>query len=269
MKLKRLLEYDKSPVTMNVDKTSDEDKKFSKISDYIKKHRGDELGVGYFAIVYDKPGSVNTVIKTGDSDFMNGRFYDPYLDFIIKLMENPRAYNNPFLPQIFSIKLDCVSYEGKGYDAFDDCKYVIEMEKLEPLDPTDDQTWHKEKIRNNLVNDQNDSISQIILMLSRLTNLTPEEYLDRVFSVFDTHMKIGVRHIWKGVMERLFHPYMTTPSREMKTKEPVYITNKQLLEAIRLLSRHGKGLDIDMHYNNVMIRRSRYGLQLVITDPFS
>jgi len=50
-----------------------------------------------------------------------------------------------------------------------------------------------------------------------------------------------------------------------------YIKDDQLVDAIKKLKdyRNKYWVDLDLHQNNVMIRRTPYGPQLVFTDPFS
>ena len=261
MKLKSLLEYDKPEFSVSRRDVKD----YKEIDDYVKAHGGKKLGSGVFAVVYDKSDAVQTVIKRGVTGFKDGRFGDGYLTFILELMKDSRASDNHFLPQIFSVKIDCSNYVmGSTL-----CKYIVEMEKLEAIEKFyDSKEFELDRVLSAINSDPQSHFSQVILMLSKLTNAKPESLIKYVVGkvkeandIDGDNRKVGLYEIWT-VIEKLIHKMIIN-----RPPGGIKITDKRLLEAIELLKKY-QDRALDLHMENVMLRRSPYGLQLVISDPF-
>lgn len=258
MKLTRLLEYDRRPIKPEYDHKEDEDSD-DPLLDYIEQFGGEKIGDGQYAVAVDKPGDVNTIIKHGKIKIFPDlkTFDDPYVDFVTKLMNDRRAQDNPFLPQFYSIKFKRVRE--------DIYSYAVEMEKLEHMLPEEEltSTITVDEALAELKNRPQSQLSQMITMLSNLINLSKEELIKAADDKFYHQHYFYVSYLWAVIQDEI--------GRKVhgKAGSNVKITNKRFLEAIMLLKRYfHEGMSLDIHANNVMIRRTPYGPQLVITDPY-
>lgn len=192
---------------------------------------GDE---GSYATAYSsktEPGTIKKVVQ--QSDIRN----DAYYHYIQTLAKNQRYTANPYFPKIFDIHV----YE----DLLGTHSYVVEMERLHPLNSlSDEEVW---TIGRNLFDGF-------------------DNFAHRVQPTSDAIAKL-ITHIMSG----RFYPSKNKPGSARhrmidNVKDPKL---KQALLLIRDLYRKNRNYFIDTHTDNIMVRRGRFTPQLVLTDPIA
>jgi hypothetical protein len=199
------------------------------------------LGTGYQAIAYTHKKFPNSVIKTIN---IKGED-DPAYQFILTCKDHPE---NPFFPKIYTVK---------HYDTAESTQYQrdllyadIDKEDIPPQTQKEHLIVVMEKLYP--LRGDNEELSlrllkQVGILPTDLTNLeqsglgkidTPFRAMNRLFKTPDTRRK-------------LFHQ-----SRNVQFKQAL-----QILEPLFVK------YDSDIHFNNMMLRHSLQGPQLVFLDP--
>ena len=181
---------------------------------------------------------------TNDPHMVNKKSFDPikdletndgYFYYINKISESGIADGNPYFPRVYDVN---VYRDSTGKATFD-----AKIEKLEHSD-----------------------------------NLSEEELLlvaNHCFKDFEDAMKR--KAAYGGTLERKI------PTKKLLILKTIsmllydslrhqgYVKDPMLADAMKFIDelyRKNKKVDEDLHEDNFMFRRGRYGLQLVITDPF-
>lgn len=205
--------------------------------DWNEREKG--RGVGRYSVV--KPGSdphtVKKSSKTPGMDMMDG--YWKFIDYVIKY----KLWENPHFPRVYSIK--------KIKDSTGDIMFRGEIEKLEPLKG---------------------------LRFDEIKHLYEKIFgLDELPSLMKNTKGLGKEELAKLYIDR----FAKDISQTAKGIVPNWIVDESFKNAIEILKKikekekssgekaiRGKGFIYDIHSENIMVRRTPYGLQLVFTDPF-
>lgn len=174
------------------------------------------------------PGrKTNTVIKVARVDSPK----DGYIEFIREVLNNP---HNPFFPRIYNAKLYLPEQS-------DDYYFVVEMEKLRPLmsDQLKDAAPH---------------------ILSQL-HVDFEKFIQETGLLKKHEQRSGLDQRIGSVLDKIF----SNPQLLGKIRK--HTNNEQLAEAISAYMRLLKNHQHDMHEENIMVRLTNVGPQLVFTDP--
>lgn len=154
---------------------------------------------------------------------------DAYWDFVDLILRN-KLWENPYFPRIYK-KTSLKGANDTGHSS-------VEMEKLESI--------------------ENASKDEILPMLRKTLNKTGREYVAKASK------SSRKRSAWAD-------SFALVLDMAIETGNVSYIKDEELIKALKILHRHGKktGALPDLHSENIMGRRTPYGLQLVLADPFS
>lgn len=160
----------------------------------------------------------------------NDEFIDVYKEYIKGVVFLKLAQRNPYFPRV---------YEFRTIDTKDGQDYDFEIEKL---------------IHYNMV-----SVEEFYVMVKHMFGK-------------DIVQELGPpsHHSSKSICEFI----CTEFSKFIETNKEIFIKDEQLLSALKILKSMDKkftkdGSFLDLHEENVMFRRTPFGIQLVFTDPFA
>ncbi len=212
------------------------------ITGILKSKQLQHLGTGVQAIAYQHKKHPNTVIKTIQ---LSGGMNDTVLAFV-RLCINHK--DNPFFPKIYTAKIfnsaDLTASEREvlyqdidSYDSPPDKKelvLVLVMERLFPIHTPDNV-------------DSAIGLLQTLKVLPDDLSTLPLNMLD----VEDPLFSVKV-------------PFKTAKGRQFLMKNS---DNPKFVQALRLLEPLFRKGHADLHRQNIMIRRTGIGPQLVLADP--
>jgi hypothetical protein len=247
MKLVEILDpIDTSKQAQNIKDTIDN------LVDVVKAK---ELGAGAYGVVYTNPNDPGTVTKVSRGMMLDDleRGGDAYLQYITELAKFRELTGNPYLPRIYSIKF--YNDQRKDTKPWQRIKYVVELEKLQPL------------INQKLQQDQEGEHSYKAQVLAMA---------DKMFSGFEEAFGKGSLYdITNRLVDQFkFHLGVERSSATNPEFQQLQIKDKNLKQAFDVLQRvknqaTKRHVFFDINAGNLMIRRTPYGLQLVITDPLA
>lgn len=200
----------------------------------LTKERGKKLGSGAYGTAYDLPGPVGKVVKIGSTEGQ-----EPTNDGYLKWAENVFEMPNPFFPQIERVAVYDNRIKSKKYT------YHAVMEKLVPNTKiTEDEALY---------------------LLNRYLNFNPSPELQRGFTEKAKLLKVSLSAQYMRFFAETIRDLVKglTPAN-VTIKDPNLIRAINLMKAI-----HKQGFMLDLHRGNIMFRRTPYGVQPVITDPFN
>ena len=200
------------------------------------------LGSGAFATAYKHKKNPYDVVKGSKAQ----KAPDGFVSFHDALSKDEDAQSNPYFPRF----RDMSKYHGQN----DRQSYIARMEPLEPYV----KLSHKE--RQMLVN-----------------KLFGEHGIDIINHYFEDENRKHAK--WRGPDptrenfpgEKLAWAVQNALENDTWADELRWqIEDKKFLKAIEFLQDAAKKYeyDLDMHYNNLMVRRTSVGPQLVFNDPF-
>lgn len=195
-------------------------------------------GVGRFSTV--KPGSdPHTVKKSSKSpnhDMIDG--YWRFIDYVARY----QLWENPHFPRVYNIK--------KIKDQSGDMMLRGEIEKLESLE--------------DLRMDEIKHLYQKIYGLENMPSLgqnTKGLGRSEVKDLYLKRLATDVQHSVKGLgNQKIEEESFKNAVKILKMIKKRESTSKDKIRSL--------GFIYDIHYGNIMARRTPYGLQLVFTDPF-
>lgn len=197
-----------------------------------------QLGRGMFASVYERPSRPGTVVKLARVNDKNKDGYYSYINKVAKAAES-----NPFLPRIYSAKfIEDKRNEGQGY-------FAVEMEKLHPLSSMDDNMLIA--IGNNIWPKFEQHVQLLLKMFRGEVDddgrlITPHEH---------------IQHALADIINDLIHGINIPDVNNRKLNQALDYINQILAADPKLFG--------DVHHENVMVRLTPAGPQLVITDPIA
>jgi len=206
----------------------------------------DELGSGFFGTVYDEPKSKTGVgtarkVSTFDRDEMTA---DGYYAYINKIIDLKNETNNPYLPQVYDAKV--VKPKSVGSEPY----FELELEKLskwEDLSGNQLRAILEKMLDESFENEK--KLQDVLKFLGHSgASDTSDEWLMYVILYF---IRLTIKNPNFSLMG-------------MKIRDPQLL---EVTDMLRYLSKSGYGMDL--HDQNIMVRNSKYGPQLVITDPLS
>lgn len=195
----------------------------------------DDPSVGRYSQVKPDENDPHMVNKKSFDPIQDLEKRDGYFYYINKISESGIADGNPYFPRIYDVN---IFKDSTGKATFD-----AKIEKLE----------------------RGDSLSEEELLL----------VASHCFKDFDSAMQR--KSAYGGTLERKI------PTKKLLILKTIsmllydslrhqgYVKDPLLAEAMKFIDdlyRKNKHIDEDLHEDNFMFRRGRYGLQLVITDPF-
>lgn len=206
-----------------------------RIKEIFGKAPVERLGKGYFAVTFtddpDQPGTVRKVVAGSDHDisYSGGRTIEDVKDdgYIQFLIAAAKGGKLDENPYFPKIYSIVVKELDKGMVV-----YAVDMERLTPL--------------------KNLRLPELKAIADRVFG---EKMADELFAEFKTP---------KEAREELASHF---DDILYGTADLKYIKDPHLKEALKIVKRLGKKTTIDLHDENIMVRRGPYGNQLVITDP--
>lgn len=193
------------------------------------------LGAGAFGSAIQNQSSP-TVMKV--SRGTNNLDNDGYYQYVSRLGKHDAMASNPYFPKIYKIKVFANSGEQPADNQHKRMKYFyfVEMERLDPLSKSSEEEilYFYEKIAGRRPSER------AIAQLHRDKNLFVNDYLNEV-----------IGHLAQRVPANVDDPLM-----------------RQALLFIKNIIRDGHGR-FDLHYGNIMVRRTSVGPQLVFSDPMA
>lgn len=211
----------------------------------LEKTQG-ELGSGFFGTVYDEPESKTGVgtarkVSTFDRDEMTA---DGYYAYINKIMDLKNETNNPYLPQVYDAKV--VKPKSAGSEPY----FELELEKLSKWEDLSGNQLRA--ILEKMLDESFENESKLLDVLKFLGHSGASDTIDEWIMYIILYF---IRNTIKNPNFSLMG---------MKIRDPQLL---EVTDMLRYLSKSGYGMDL--HDQNIMVRNSKYGPQLVITDPLS
>lgn len=200
-----------------------------------------QSGGGSFADVYTHKKRPGSVIKVGKYSTDTPE-QDAYLSYINLLVTDDRMASNPYFPRVYDVKVYPYDEEFSRTKAHLG-EYVIELEKLEHMDVL--STDELNSLSNRIFKDWKRDGPHIAK--SQFSHL-PSAW--RLQAALVYMMREAVMHFHGEEMEQ-------------------YVRDPKFAEAALLVREliNRRHIVDDLHINNVMVRRTSVGPQLVITDP--
>jgi len=258
MKVSQLLEYQFpkiQKVNVRKDKQPTAYRGFhsgAPIPKHMEKDKDTEhLGSGTFSAAYHNPKKsphdVRKVSKQMDRHEIDGFFF-----YMQGLEDNPDN-TNPYFPRFREIKIYTDEHKNRENHIFaderkDTLTYSVKMEKLYPL---------RELSRE----EENAMLSRIVgtNWIDIVTGAVPGK--ERLAFILNSQEKADYGRVLYLIKLLLHEPEAIEDD----------IQDADLLRATRWLKEFQRtaSLSFDVHGENLMVRKTPYGPQLVITDPFS
>ena len=211
----------------------------------LEKTQG-ELGSGFFGTVYDEPESktgVGTARKVSafDRDEMTA---DGYYAYINKIMDLKNETNNPYLPQVYDAKV--VKPKSVGSEPY----FELELEKLSKWEDLSGNQLRAilEKMLDESFENEKKLLDVLKFLGYSVASDTIDEWLMYIILYF---IRLTIKNPNFSLMG-------------MKIRDPQLL---EVTDMLRYLSKSGYGMDL--HDQNIMVRNTKYGPQLVITDPLA
>lgn len=216
---------------------------------------------GAFSTVVNAPGAVEKVVKFGKSAREEAQS-DGYLAWLEQIHNNP----NPFFPVIDKLKIypqQEISMDQDRPDKVKRQQYQVRMEKLQPLSGLSER--------------------EAQYVLSRYFGVDLNDHQKQLIQKHIETFPEGRRPGGGEIMASMVAEILDDIVRENGCGEIQYflggkivpvipcvsVKDDNLKEAIAIMKKmKQQGYLPDIHYNNIMVRRSPYGPQPVITDPF-
>ncbi len=193
------------------------------------------LGGGVYSHVYDLPKETNSVLKVARHPRNR-----PDKDGYVKYLEHIVGLDNPYFPVVDELK-HFVSDDGMNH-------MTVKLEKLHPI--------HKLSYED--VQSVFSRIFQRPLEQQELKQITNQLILPTTQKSYETKGEL-----WSHALATFLENAISDRATFDKIQDP------QLQEAIIELKRIYKmNYELDIHNENIMCRRTPYGIQLVFTDPF-
>jgi len=197
------------------------------------------LGSGAFATAYrhkDNPYEITKGSKASKKPDGFKTFYDA-------LSKNEDAQSNPYFPRFRAMS----KYHGEN----DRQSYIARMEPLEPYKNLSEK--EREMLVNKIFNEHGTDV---------INHYWEEEHRDRDHPRGRGQYFAGEKFAWaiRAALEN------DTWGDELRWT----IEDKKFEQAIEFLQEAAEKyeFDLDMHWNNLMVRRTSLGPQLVFNDPF-
>ncbi len=192
---------------------------------------------GAYGSAYRIPGPIQTALKVGQTD-TSEFLTDPHDDGYLQWIKRSYGKHNPYLPQV---------YKAKVFHAPDDDRFTYQV-RMEELVPGSKISEH-----------------EAYDLFSRYFNyhFTEDDmlHLQKEASTMHTSM----RHEYLRWVGRILQELTLG-----RTPRGVEITDQNFQEAIGMLRQmYKEGYIADLKGDNIAFRRTPYGLQLVILDPFN
>lgn len=214
------------------------DRKLSKDIDYDKLYdeQNKKLVDASLGGNFKGVGLFGYVKKGGDPFLINKKSHmftnlenDGYFTYIKYIVDNKLSEKNPYFPRVYEIKTFTDNNQNK--------RYSIKLETLIDLNDLDEDELYN--LINNLFKDADAHIAE----MKSATNVKQQKTI--LFFVLEDLIKSSDLNL--------------------------YSKDELLYDAIKIIRtiKASSGFEWDLHAGNMMARRGKTGLQLVITDPLS
>lgn len=204
----------------------------------------EEIGSGMFATAFSTPEEPGTVRKiVGPIDDLKKDAYFKYIEIMAK---NDRMSANPYFPKIFDIQVrrfyrkDFTGKVNLGVKYM----YAVDMERLLRFDSLSQE--EARVLGNKMFNDFERQTKPIRYKAGSGDRSEPRNYFE------------GLESMITIVLDDWFRSRLTTAIKDSRFKQAVMLIMK--LEK-------DDNIAMDIHSENIMLRRGPGGPQIVITDP--
>ena len=206
----------------------------------------EEIGHGMFADVFSTPQEPGTVRKISTTPVDNPE-HDAYFQYVSMIAKNDRMSSNPYFPKIFNIQVrsfyrkDFAGKENLGVEYV----FAVDLERLLPFS----------------------SISSEEARMLGNKMFYDFERRHRPGRAVSGAQKVNYRDKLTDRIDDTFEEdyWSDKPSRLATVVKDRYY--KQALMLIKGMISKNDRMRMDMHSENIMIRRGPGGPQIVITDP--
>jgi hypothetical protein len=200
---------------------------------YFGTDRVGSRGEGAFGIVYQDINNPHEVMKfsTGTQAYRDG-----YLDYIQEIANDESIQDNPWVPRILKIRIHN-DEDGEVVD------FTVRLEALETFDSV--------------------GVDELIAIAERVFTEKYVEYMKVKNQRWDPRHYAA--SIYRAVVYKIWHC--------IKYEELEDIQDEHFIEFInwhsKVYRKHSTHHSFDASPGNMMVRRSPYGFQPVITDPWA
>lgn len=221
--------------------------------------RGDkELGTGYFARVTTTDDEPGTVHKT-PHDYEWNLETDAYYQYVKMIVTNERLSQNPFFPKIYDVE---VIEHPEGTKT-----YTIDMERLHPFNSLSQE--ESVVIGTHLF----EGFDTLVSLHKRHNMLFSDEEGIAAGKSIITPRKLLLNSLTLPLRTKLVYNPGTNSSIEAPHLQlRVNVKNSHLKQAMLFLKKlvaSNPSFYIDIHDQNIMVRRGPHLPQLVFTDPIA
>lgn len=204
----------------------------------------EEIGSGMYATAFSTPEEPGTVRKlVGPLDKLEN---DAYFKYVKMLTENDRMSSNPYFPKIFDIQVRRFyrkNFTGK-VNLSVKYMYAVDMERLLPFESLSQK--EARMLGNKMFYDFERQTKPIRYRAGSGDPSEPRNYFE------------GLETMITEVFDDWFRERLLTSIKDSRFKQAVMLIRK--LET-------DESIAMDIHSENIMIRRGVGGPQIVITDP--
>jgi len=235
------------------DRTGFEDNRIRNALSRIFGDNLEKLGAGNFSVVFSSPENSAEVIKVSNKviDVKD----DGYLHYINKIGKEIEENQNPYLPRVYDLEIyrgeEILPISGQPISRY---HYTLKLERLHMFESKD---YNAELYGDDSDNDPYSIANQLRIMVEKI-------YTEDGLGVFKERYNVT------------FNAFVRDLRKAITIEDFSIIKDKNLIRAIRVLREAGGALEsavgmalYDIYQQNIMFRRTPYGLQLVITDPLA
>jgi hypothetical protein len=218
-----------------------------------RRREGHLLGAGAFGDVYGYDKDPGTAEKISNLERVKSLSRDAYYLYLDMLSHNERMQNNPFFPKVYSLK--------SWKDTHGRVMYDVKMEKLQPLNVLSSEQiiTMGERYFTNFDNKFNTALKRKIQLKTYTRPRSDKPLSDLQKTMNENAFKYAAMQAVASCLDESIKGEVTTHIKDSLLRQAMVLIRGILIRKEGRLN--------DIHDNNIMVRLSPSGPQLVITDP--
>lgn len=224
-----------------------------------------ELGKGEYGTVYHKPGAVPQAQKVSIPTHIHPQTRKP-MEGYLAWLEVVHDKHNPFFPQITNVEM-FVSHD-------DMVAYAAKMEKLVSYDSLSEE--QATSLVERYMFPVDEEVQRHIQEAAKWRKIPYQAMCVLLFAAAIRSLVLGDRENYISLVKEVrgyqrpkqqtWREFLSGKKRE---ELPHINIDDTLMEAVQMLKDLEKVYHYDLHYNNILYRRTPYGVQPVFMDPFA
>lgn len=218
-----------------------------------RRRDGQLLGAGAFGHVYGYNKDPGTAEKISNPERVKSLSDDAYYLYLDMLSHNERMQNNPFFPKVYSLKT--------WKDKIGRVMYDVKMEKLQPLNVLSSEQIivMGKRYFTNFENKFNAALKREIQWKAYTRPRSDKPLSDSQKDMNEDALKNAATRAIASCLDESIKEGVTTHIKDSLLRQAMVLIRGILIRKEDKMN--------DIHANNIMVRLSPSGPQLVITDP--